>query len=314
MTILLLGGSGLAGGSLRKLLSETGQDYKSPSSNDLNLLCRKSCNNFFSKYRSFSTVIMCAGLVGGIKANSDQPYDFLYQNVTMASNAIDCCIKYSAKQFVYLGSSCLYPPTACIPFREDALLTLPFELSNEWYALAKSVGIKLCASARIQYELDARVLMPTNLYGPGDNYHPENSHVVASLVRKFCTAKMSKKAFVELWGTGQALREVMHADDLANAILHVAQLSQDHFESITTPRLPVLNAGTGEEYTIEEMAGIILKKIGYECEIIFNNEREGVKRKLMDSSKLMNTGFKPAVQFEKGIESAILDFDYKSQL
>ncbi len=307
MSNLILGGSGLVGSNLKKYCDRNNLTNMSPSSSELDLLSQSSVQRYF-KSQKIQTVFMCAGRVGGIKANSTRPYQFIQENALMIANLIDACLSNRIEKLIYLGSSCLYPPTAELPFKEESLLSAPFEKTNEWYAIAKTLGIKLCAAARIEKGLDARVIMPTNLYGRGDNYHPEDSHVIAALVKKFCDAKRKGDMQVNLWGSGEALREVMHVDDLAASILHVATIEQSDFEQLVTNDLPVLNSGSGQEYSIAQLAKIIAKKVGYDGEIKFDQTKEGVKRKLMDSSKLLSVGFECRIRFEEGIHDSIEDY------
>lgn len=245
-------------------------------------------------------VIFAAGKVGGIYANHTYPAEFLFQNLMMAANAIHAAYLARVPRFLFLGSSCIYPRLADQPIRESSLLTGPLEPTNEAYALAKICGLKLCQYYRQQFGVLFHSVMPTNLYGPGDNYHPENSHVVAALIRRFHEAKINHQDSVVIWGSGQARREFMHVDDLANAILHLSQL----------PDPPDwINAGTGKDLTILELAHLIAGVVGFRGEICLDSGKpDGTPVKCSDIRQIAATGWQAEIDLQSGLEQAYQSF------
>jgi GDP-L-fucose synthase len=258
-------------------------------------------------------VYLAAAKVGGIHANATYPAEFIYQNLMIAANVIDAAFQNGVKKVLFLGSSCIYPKFAEQPMREDALLTGKLEPTNEPYAIAKIAGIKLCESYNRQYGLshgiDYRSVMPTNLYGPGDNYHPENSHVIPALIRRFHEAKINGSSSVVIWGTGRPKREFLYVDDMARACVHVMNLDKETYHQHTEPMCSHINVGTGADLTIQELAEVIKVVVGYEGGINFDPAKpDGSPRKLMDSRRLNDLGWKPKVNLKDGLAEAYKSF------
>ncbi len=279
---------------------------------DLDLINQAAVNTFFEQHQP-DQVYLAAAKVGGIHANNTYPADFIYQNLMMQANLIEAAFRNGVKKLLFLGSSCIYPKLAPQPMREDALLTGTLEPTNEPYAIAKIAGIKLCESYNRQYGtshgIDYRSVMPTNLYGPGDNYHPENSHVIPALIRRFHEAKVNNAPSVAIWGTGTPRREFLYVDDMAAASVHVMNLSKTTYDQHTQPMLSHINVGCGEDITISEVAEAISKTVGYQGEITFDHSKpDGTPRKLMDSSRLNALGWKAQVGLESGLNTAYQDF------
>ena len=271
---------------------------------ELDLTDQSSVRYFMASERP-DIVIIAAAKVGGIHANNTYPAEFIYQNLMIQSNLIHEGYRAGVKKVLFLGSSCIYPRMAEQPMREDALLTGSCEPTNEPYAIAKIAGIKLCESYNRQYGVDYRSVMPTNLYGPGDNFHPENSHVVPALIRRFHEAKVQDVSYVRIWGSGKAFREFLHVDDMAAASLFVLNISPEKYASQTSQMLSHLNVGSGREVTIAELATLIGKVVGYEGEIEYDEAKpDGAPRKLMDSSKLSMLGWTPKIDLEIGLKDA----------
>jgi GDP-L-fucose synthase len=254
-------------------------------------------------------VYLAAAKVGGIHANNTYPAEFIYDNLMMQANVIDAAFRNGVRKLLFLGSSCIYPKLAAQPMREDALLTGTLEPTNEPYAIAKIAGIKLCESYNRQYGVDYRSVMPTNLYGPGDNYHPENSHVIPALIRRFHEAKLTQAPSVSIWGTGTPMREFLYVDDMAAASLHVMDLPKQVYEQHTQPMLGHINVGYGSDVTIAEVARTIAQVVGYQGQIEFDTSKpDGTPRKLMDSSRLQSLGWQASVSLEAGLHLAYADF------
>jgi GDP-L-fucose synthase len=258
-------------------------------------------------------VYLAAAKVGGIHANNTYPAEFIYVNLMIEANVIQSAFENGVRKLLFLGSSCIYPKLAEQPMREDALLTGTLESTNEPYAIAKIAGIKLCESYNRQYGgshgVDFRSVMPTNLYGPGDNYHPENSHVVPALIRRFHEAKSSGAPVVTIWGTGTPMREFLHVDDMAAASVHVMNLPKDTYEQHTQPMLSHINVGVGEDLTIADLARTIAGVVGYRGELRFDASKpDGTPRKLMDSTRLNSLGWKPTIRLQDGLGQAYKDF------
>ena len=265
----------------------------------LNLTCQADVDQFFSQQRP-DVVVFAAAKVGGIHANSSFPAEFLYQNLVMASNAVDAAWRNGTRRFLFLGSTCIYPRLAPQPIAESSLLTSSLEPTNEAYAIAKIAGLKLCQFYRQQYGVLFHSAMPTNLYGPGDNYHPDNSHVLPALIRRFHEAKECKAESVTVWGTGTPLREFLHADDLASGILHLLQLQQP-------PDL--VNIGSGQEISIRGVAELIAEIVGFEGKILLDSSKpDGTPRKLSDISLIQSTGWSPRIPLRNGLAAAYQDF------
>ena len=245
-------------------------------------------------------VIIAAAKVGGIHANSTYPADFIYENLAIASNLIEGSRRASVPRVLFLGSSCIYPKLAPQPMPEDCLLTSPLEITNEAYAVAKIAGLKLCQHYRAQHGVTYHSAMPTNLYGPGDNYHPENSHVIPALLRRFHEAKQRGDASVTIWGTGTPRREFLHVDDLAAACFHLLQLDAPP---------DWVNVGVGDDVTILELAQSVARTVGFTGEINTDPTKpDGTPRKLLDISKIRSTGWSPIIPFETGLAAAYQDF------
>jgi len=237
---------------------------------------------------------MAAARVGGIHANNSHPAGFLRDNLLIQDNVIDAAYRSGVAKFVFLGSSCIYPKMAPQPIKEDSLLTGPLEPTNEWYAIAKIAGIKMCQAYRREYGFNAISLMPTNLYGPGDNFDLQSSHVLPALIRKFHEAKLRNDKNVEIWGTGTPRREFLHVNDLADAVLYLLQ----NYDAE-----PIVNIGWGEDLTIRELAQIIMSAIGYSGSLIFDHSKpDGTPQKLLDVSRLHSLGWRPRISLRAGIE------------
>lgn len=279
---------------------------------ELDLTNQAAVNAFFAAEKP-DEVYLAAAKVGGIHANNTYPAEFIYQNLMMQANVIDAAFRHGVQKLLFLGSSCIYPKLAPQPMREDALLTGTMEPTNEPYAIAKIAGIKLCESYNRQYGqshgVDYRSVMPTNLYGPGDNYHPENSHVIPALIRRFHEAKVSHAPSVAIWGTGTPKREFLYVDDMAAASVHVMNLSKATYSQHTQPMLSHINVGCGEDVTILEVAQTVARTVGYTGQIHTDPAKpDGTPRKLMDSSRLNALGWQAQVGLEAGLKAAYEDF------
>lgn len=254
--------------------------------------------------QSPDAVVIAAAKVGGIHANNEYPADFIYDNLMIEANLINASFANGCRKILFLGSSCIYPKLAAQPMREDSLLTGPLESTNEPYALAKIAGIKLCESYNRQHGTDYRSLMPTNLYGIGDNFHPENSHVIPALMRRIHEAKVEGASEVVVWGTGNAMREFLHVDDLAEASLHMLNIEKTKIDAVTEPMCSHINVGTGIDVTIRELAETIQRVVGFEGELVFDHSKpDGTPRKLLDVSKINSLGWKAKIGLEEGLRS-----------
>lgn len=292
--IYVAGHRGMVGAAITRRLRQEGfGNLVTRSSAELDLRNQQAVNDFFQKEKP-EYVFLAAAKVGGIVANNTYRAEFLYDNLLIESNIIHASYLNGAKKLLFLGSSCIYPKMAPQPLKEEYLLTGLLEPTNEPYAIAKIAGIKLCEAYRDQYGCNFISAMPTNLYGPGDNYHLQNSHVIPALIRKFHEAKQNKNRFVEIWGTGSPLREFMYADDLADACVF---LMKKYNEKL------FVNIGTGEEVTIKDLAVIIKEVVGFEGDVQFDTTKpDGTPRKLMDSSRLHNLGWKHSVALKEGLK------------
>ena len=297
--IFVAGHKGMVGSAVIKELKKL--KYKNiitKNKKELDLINQKSVDSFFKKNK-ISCVILAAARVGGILANSKNQEIFLYENIMIQSNIIYSCHKYNINKLIFLGSSCIYPKNILKPIKENMLLTSKLEETNEGYALAKISGIKLCEFYNKKFNRDYICLMPTNLYGPKDNFDPKSSHVIPGLIHKIHKAKKLNKKNVVLWGTGKPLREFMHVDDLAKAIIFFLNLPKKKRSSNF-----LFNIGTKEELTIKNLSNIIRSIISYKGNIIFDKVHpDGVKKKLIDSSLAYNLGWKPLISLEKGLFS-----------
>lgn len=274
---------------------------------ELDLCNQAKVQAFFDQERP-TQVYLAAARVGGIHANNTYPADFIYDNLMLQANVIHAAHTHGVQKLLFLGSSCIYPRLAPQPMSEDALLTGTLEPTNEPYAIAKIAGIKLCESYNRQHGRDYRSVMPTNLYGPGDNYHPENSHVIPALLRRFHEAKLSAALEVVIWGSGTPRREFLYVDDMAAASVFVMQLPQATYQAHTQPMLSHINVGFGSDITIAELARAVGHAVGYQGNIAFDTSKpDGAPRKLMDSARLNGMGWSAKVQLNAGLARAYQD-------
>ncbi|MEM1111607.1 MAG: GDP-L-fucose synthase [Pseudomonadota bacterium] len=303
--IFVAGHRGMVGAAIaRQLAGAPGTELITCTRAELDLTSQHAVAEFFAN-QQIDGVYLCAAKVGGIHANDTYPAEFIYDNLMLEANVIHQAYAHGVTRLLFLGSSCIYPRLAEQPMREDALLTGTLEPTNEPYALAKIAGIKLCESYNRQYGTDYRSVMPTNLYGPSDNFHPENSHVIPALLRRFHEAKLAGSPSVTNWGTGSALREFLHVDDMARASVHVMNLPQEDYARVTEPRLSHINVGTGTDCSIKELVETVAKVTGYSGDIAWDSSKpDGAPRKLMDSSKLRALGWAPEYNLESGLENA----------
>lgn len=295
MKVFIAGHRGMVGSAiLRNLSLKPGIELITATRNELDLLDQKAVSDFISKQKP-DVVIDAAARVGGILANNDFPYTFLMENMVMQNNLIDACVKQRVLKFIFLGSSCIYPKLAPQPLLEEHLLTGTLEPTNEWYAIAKISGVKACEAVRRHYNLDYVSLMPTNLYGPNDNFDLKTSHVLPAMIRKFHDAKLDGHQPVKLWGSGSPKREFLHVDDLAEAIsIAIKQKLPSH----------LYNVGYGEDLSIKKLAETIQIIIGHKGDIEWDSSKpDGTPRKWMDSSKLRALGWTPKIDLESGIQS-----------
>ncbi|MFN1835348.1 GDP-L-fucose synthase family protein [Balneola sp. MJW-20] len=293
MKIFIAGHRGMVGSAIFRSLSKS-QDHQiiTATSTELDLRDQSAVNDFINKIKP-EVIIDAAAKVGGIMANNTYPWQFLYDNVAIQTNLINAAHKNDVEKFIFLGSSCIYPKLAEQPLREDSLLTGPLEPTNEWYAIAKITGVKMCEALRKQYGRSYTSLMPTNLYGPGDNFDLETSHVLPAMIRKFHDAMVSGHSPVTLWGSGTPKREFLHVDDVASAVLHVLNGSMDH---------SLYNLGTGKDLSIKELAEMVQGITGHKGEIVWDSSKpDGTPRKLMDVSRLGNEGWTYSIELEEGI-------------
>ena len=292
MTIFVAGHNGLVGSALCRKLSSKGVESLVAARFDLDLLDQSAVDDWFSSH-DVEQVYFAAAKVGGIHANDTYPAEFIRDNLVMQNNVIHAAWKNNVKKLLFLGSSCIYPKLADQPMSEDSLLTGPLEPTNEWYAVAKIAGIKMCQAYRKQYGFDAISVMPTNLYGPGDNFDLANSHVLPALIRKFHEAKHSDAPSVEVWGSGTPRREFLHVDDLADACVFLMQ----HYSSPD-----IVNIGWGEDVTILELAEMVKGVIGFEGDIVFDSSKpDGTPRKLLDTSRMTSLGWTPSIALIDGL-------------
>ena len=312
--IFIAGGSGMVGGAIKRELISCGygNDKKrilTPSRLTLNLLNSNEVEDWFES-NSPSVVIIAAAKVGGIAANNSKPLDFILENLKIQTNLIENSFKSKVKRLLFLGSSCIYPKFAQQPIKEEYLLDGKLESTNEWYALAKIAGIKLCEALRKQENFDAICLMPTNLYGPGDNYHPLNSHVLPALIRKFIDAKKNKLKSVKCWGSGEPYREFLHVDDLAKACIFALEKWDPNDKSspkdIYGNPLNFLNVGTGVDLSIKDLASKIAQEVGYKGLIEWDKSKpDGTPKKLLDISRIKSLGWTPTISLDYGISKTI---------
>ncbi|XP_073034361.1 putative GDP-L-fucose synthase 2 [Primulina eburnea] len=293
-TILVTGHRGLVGSAVVRKLRFLGYaNLLLRTHSELDLTSQSSVDAFFAAHKP-NYVVLAAAKVGGIHANNTYPADFITINLQIQTNVITSAFKHNTIKLLFLGSSCIYPKFAPQPIPESALLTAPLEPTNEWYAIAKIAGIKMCQAFRIQHSFNAISAMPTNLYGPNDNFHPENSHVLPALLRRFHEAKTNNVGEVVVWGSGTPLREFLHVDDLADALVFMME---------NYSGLEHVNVGSGKEVSIKELAGLIKEVVGYQGKIVWDSSKpDGTPRKLMDSSKLASLGWEPKISLKGGLE------------
>ena len=302
--IFVAGHKGMVGSAIVRALETTSlAQIVTADRSDLDLLDQHAVDEFFTA-NSFDTVYFCAGKVGGIHANNTFPAEFIYENIMMQANVIHAAHQSGVQRLLFLGSSCIYPRDAQQPLTEAALMTGMLESTNEPYGIAKIAGIKLCESYNRQYGRDYRSVMPTNLYGPNDNFHPENSHVIPALMRRFHEAKTRGESEVVIWGSGKPMREFLHVDDMAAACIHVMNLDEGIYQAHTEPMLSHINIGSGKDCSIRHLAQTIAKVTEFEGEIVFDTSKpDGTPRKLLDVSRLTNLGWKARIGLEEGLRS-----------
>jgi len=307
--IFVAGHNGMVGNAIcRQLKQQSDVEIITRTRKELDL-CDQSAIQEFMKSEKPDEVILAAAKVGGIHANNTYPADFIYENLQIQNNVIHASHVNNVQKLLFLGSSCIYPRQVQQPMRENALLTGILEPTNEPYAVAKIAGIKMCESYNRQYGRDYRSVMPANLYGPGDNYHPENSHVVPALIRRFHEAKKNNLNEVLVWGTGTPKREFLYVDDMAEASLFVHNLDQEIFVAQTQPMLSQINVGTGIEVTIKELALAVKGVVGFDGAIIFDYSKpDGTLRKMMDISLLSKLGWTASISLKSGLEFSYADF------
>ena len=300
--IFVAGHNGMVGSAIcRQLKQQSGVEIITRTRKQLDL-CDQSAIQKFMKSEKPDEVILAAAKVGGIHANNTFPAEFIYENLQIQNNIIHTSHINNVQKLLFLGSSCIYPRQVQQPMRENTLLTGILEPTNEPYAIAKIAGIKMCESYNRQYGRDYRSVMPTNLYGPGDNYHPENSHVVPALIRRFHEAKKNNLNEVLVWGTGTPKREFLYVDDMAEASIFVHNLDQDIFVAQTQPMLSQINVGTGIDVTIKELAILVKEVVGFDGKIIFDHSKpDGTLRKLMDISLLSKLGWNASTSLKTGL-------------
>ncbi len=317
--IFIAGAYGMVGSSIYRTFKEAGYGQKdlggviyAPSRNELDLLDYSSVLDWFQKFKP-SVVVIAAGKVGGIGANANYPADFILENLKIQTNIIENAFKHNVKRLLFLGSSCIYPKYAKQPIKEEYLLNDSLEPTNEWYAIAKIAGIKLCQALRIQYGFDAISLMPTNLYGPGDNYNIAQSHVLPTLIRKFDEAIKNNVSTVECWGNGTPKREFMHVDDLGKACLYVLEnwepFAANSLLDENNYPLSFLNVGSGEEVTIKELTELISHELDFNGSIVWDESKpNGSPRKLLNIEKIKSIGWKPTISLKEGIKKTIINY------
>jgi GDP-L-fucose synthase len=311
--IYIAGHRGMVGSAIVRELQRQGHTnliYRTHQ--ELDLTNQAAVYDFFETEKP-DQVYLAAAKVGGIYANNTYPAQFIYENLMVQNNVIHQAFVSGVKKLLFLGSSCIYPKLAPQPMAEDALLTGKLEPTNEPYAIAKIAGIKMCESYNRQYGIsngvDYRSVMPTNLYGPGDNYHPQNSHVIPALIRRFHEAKFNQRAEVVIWGTGTPRREFLYVDDIAKASVFVMELAKEQYDQVTSPMQSYLNVGFGSDITIAELAKAVAKTTQYSGKILFDPSKpDGSPQKLMSCSRLNQFGWQPEYDLERGLNKAYLDF------
>ena len=301
--IYVAGHRGMVGSAIVRQLEEQGYtNIIVRTRAELDLVNQQAVADFFSQEKP-DAVFLAAAKVGGIHANNTFPAEFIYENMMMEANIVHQAYSNGVKKLLFLGSSCIYPKLAQQPMQETALLTGTLEQTNEPYAIAKIAGIKLCESYNRQYDVDYRSVMPTNLYGPNDNFHPENSHVIPAMLRRFHEAVLSNAETVVVWGSGKPMREFLYVDDMAAASIYVMNLDSETYQTHTQPMLSHINVGTGLDCTIRELAETIAKVTGFKGQLEFDSTKpDGAPRKLMDVSRLKSLGWSASVSLEEGLK------------
>jgi len=301
--IYIAGHQGMVGSAIvRQLQAQGYSNLILKTHADLDLICQRQVQEFFELEKP-DYVFLAAAKVGGIYANDTYPADFIYNNLMIQNNVINAAYQNNVKRLLFLGSSCIYPKQAPQPMPESCLLTGQLEPTNEPYAIAKIAGIKLCESYNRQYGTDFRSVMPTNLYGRGDNFHPDNSHVLPALLRRFHEAKLNHQPQVTVWGSGRPRREFLHVNDMASACIHVMQLDKSKWSEATTPMCSHINIGIGHDIRIEELAQLIANVVGYQGDIHFDSSKpDGTMQKLLDVTQLSEFGWQAEIALPQGIE------------
>ena len=312
-TIFVAGHNGMVGCAIvRQLQNQSGESVITRSRTELNLLDQSEVANFF-KSHDIDQVYLAAAKVGGIIANNTYPAEFIYENLMIQNNIIHSAHLADVNDLLFLGSSCIYPKFAEQPMQESALLTGTLEPTNEPYAIAKIAGIKMCESYNRQFasihNIDYRCIMPTNLYGPGDNYHPENSHVIPGLIYRFHEAKISNLERVTIWGTGKPKRQFLFVDDMVKASIHLMNLDKKNYDKQTSPMCSHVNVGGSHDLTIKELAETIKEVVDFKGKINFDPSKpDGVTRKFLDSKRINNLGFKPEINLKEGLIKTYKDY------
>lgn len=301
--IFIAGHNGMVGSALVRQLDRNPEvQLVVRNRSELNLLDQQAVQQFF-KHERIDQVYLAAAKVGGIHANNEYPAEFIYENLMIEANIIHAAHKAGMQKLLFLGSSCIYPKMAEQPMTEAALLTGTLEPTNEPYAIAKIAGIKLCESYNRQYGRDYRSVMPTNLYGENDNFHPQNSHVIPAMMRRFHEAKQAGDKQVVVWGSGKPMREFLHVNDMAAASVHVMNLDDAIYQANTQPMLSHINVGTGVDCTIRELAETMQRVVGFNGELVFDTSKpDGAPRKLMDVSRLKALGWQASISLEQGLQ------------
>jgi GDP-L-fucose synthase len=307
--IYVAGHRGMVGSAILRTLRDNGHTrFVLRTHAECDLTNQRAAMDLFARERP-DEVYLAAARVGGIHANNSYPAEFIYSNLMVQANVIHAAHLHGVKRLLFLGSSCIYPRMAPQPMAEEALLTGALEPTNEPYAVAKIAGIKMCESYSRQYGSDFRSVMPTNLYGPGDNYHAENSHVVPAMIRRFHEAKVAHVPSVAVWGTGKPRREFLYVDDMAAACVHVMNMNKSIWAANTSPMRGLLNVGYGSDVSIAQLARTVAAVVGYEGKIAFDASKpDGTPRKLIDTGRLLSLGWKPGVELQQGLALAYADF------
>ena len=306
--IFIAGHNGMVGSAISRNLATHDAEVITVSRDECDLINQTEVDHLFA-VNKFDQVYLAAAKVGGIYANNKYPANFLYDNLMIEANIINAAHKNDVQKLLFLGSSCIYPKYASQPMSESSLMTGTLEQTNEPYAIAKIAGIKLCESYNRQFERDYRSIMPTNLYGPGDNYHPKNSHVIPALIRRFHEAKIHNLSSVTAWGTGKARREFLYVDDMASAAIHIMDLPNNVYNAATNPMSSHINIGTGLDVSIKELTEKIAEVTGYKGKILWDHQKpDGTPRKLLDVSLISKLGWKFNTSLSDGLEKTYSEF------